>query len=420
MRQILMLRALGDYGSLLMFPSHLHVERSVFDPVLGRTQSWLDALTIDYLAIGGLALLTILLWGMLRKGPGQPARLLGGAWFLLTYLPISNLFDLNATVAEHWLYLPSVGACIFLGGFAFELPRLHQKFAVGLFCVGVAGLSARSTIRSGDWVDPETFFRRTFAAGGSSSRIGVNLGVIYAERGEHAKAEAILRKVLQVLPDYQLARNNLGLALSNQGKIQEAETMFAAADNSPPPKKAGYPETWDAARNLARLRHQEKDDVAALSILERAERSYPDSWELVSLQMQIIREREGPVRAVPLVECFLRDHWWHARAAIALGSLLLETEALPQAEEAFRHASRLDVHDAQALNLVALVNVRQNNLEEACKTQRRAIARQPDQPRQYVILAQILSKMGAVEEERKMLAFANHLESTARAQVTQD
>jgi hypothetical protein len=31
----------------------------------------------------------------------------------LTYLPTSNLFGLNATVAEHWLYLPSVGFLIF-------------------------------------------------------------------------------------------------------------------------------------------------------------------------------------------------------------------------------------------------------------------------------------------------------------------
>ena len=202
-----------------------------------------------------------LLFGVFRKGAGQQARLFGASWFLLTYLPISNLFDLNATVAEHWLYLPSVGFCIFLGGILFDLPTCYLRSTVVFACVAVAGLSARSAIRSSDWVDPETFFQRTFTAGGSSSRIGVNLAVIYAGRGEHAKAEAILRKVLQICPDYPLARNNLGIALSFQGKTKEAEAMFETASNSAAPEKGGYPRSWDAALNLAYLRHKEKDDV---------------------------------------------------------------------------------------------------------------------------------------------------------------
>ena len=344
----------------------------------------------------------------------------GASWFLLTYLPTSNLFDLNATVAEHWLYLPSVGFCIFLAGVLFDLPARYLRSTVAFACLAVAGLSARSAIRSSDWVDPETFFRRTFAAGGSSSRIGVNLGVIYAMRGEHAKAEAILRKVLQIFPDYPLARNNLAIALSQQGKTKEAEAMFETANNSATTGKGGYPRTWDAARNLARLRHKEKDDVAAFSILEKARRDYPGNWELVSLQAQIIRETEGPARALPVVESFVREHWWHAGASMTLGGLFLETGDLLQAEEAFRHASILDVHDAAALNLMALLSVRQNKLEEACKTQRRAVARQPDQPRQYLLLSDILSKMGRTEEARETLAEVSRLKSIALPAVVRE
>ena len=206
-RGILMLRALGDYARLMVFPSHLHVERTVLQPAAGPgPASWRNTVASEYLSVGGVFLLGILVFGMFRKGVGQRTRLFGASWFLLTFLPISNLFDLNATVAEHWLYLPSVGICIFLAGVLFDLPRRYLRFTMAGACVAVAGLSVRSAIRSSDWVDPETFFRRTFAAGGSSSRIGVNLGVIYALRGEHAKAEAILRKVLQAFPDYPLAQ----------------------------------------------------------------------------------------------------------------------------------------------------------------------------------------------------------------------
>ncbi len=67
--------------------------------------------------------------GAFWKGAGRNARIFGASWFLLTYLPISNLFQLNASVAEHWLYLPSVGFMIFLAGVAFELPARFRRSA---------------------------------------------------------------------------------------------------------------------------------------------------------------------------------------------------------------------------------------------------------------------------------------------------
>jgi len=133
------------------------------------------------------------------------------------------------------------------------------------------------------------------------------------------------------------------------------------------------------------------------------------------LQAQMIRETKGAARALPVVENFVREHWWHAGASITLGGLFLETGNLLQAEEAFRHASILDVHDAAALNLMALLSVHQNKLEEACKTQRRAVARQPDQPRQYLLLSDILSKMGRGEEARAALAQVEQLQAIVKA-----
>jgi Flp pilus assembly protein TadD len=414
-RGVLMLRALGDYGRLLVLPAQLHVERTVLEPASARNQSsWQSAIARQGLSAGGVLMLGVLLFGAYRKGVGQRVRCFGASWFLVTYLPISNLFNLNATVAEHWLYLPSVGFLIFIAGVLFDLPARYLRPTIAFACIAVVGLSARSAVRSSDWVDPETFFRRTFAAGGSNSRIGVNLAVIYAAHGEHAKAETILRKVLQVSPNYSLARNNLAIALSRQGKVKEAEAMLETASN-PVAEKSGYPRTPDAAKNLARLRHKEKDDAAAFAILDQALRDHPGNWELVRLQAEMIREIEGPARALPVVENFVREHWWHARASIALGGLLLEMDNLPRATAAFRQASRLDVYDTEALNLVALVCVQQNQLEDASKTQRVAISRQPNEPRQYLILADILGKMGRVEEAKTALAQVTRLQAAARA-----
>src|SRR5436305_10855260 len=123
-RGTLMLRALGDYGRLMVFPGNLHMERTIFDPdnYLSR-ESWRKTAASEYLSILGLVVLAAFIYGCVRRGIGQRARMMGTVWFFAAYLPVPNIVQLNATVAEHWLYLPSVGFLLFFGGCALDLPR---------------------------------------------------------------------------------------------------------------------------------------------------------------------------------------------------------------------------------------------------------------------------------------------------------
>jgi tetratricopeptide (TPR) repeat protein len=417
-RATLMARALGDYGRLMVWPSNLHMERTVFDPdTLQTGASWRQAVAVEYLSIAGLVVAGGLVLAAARKGPARGIRIFGAAWFLLTYLPTSNLFELNATVAEHWLYLPSVGFLIFGAGCLLELSNRSRRVAVAFACLACAGLSARSFVRSTDWVTAETFYQRTLAAGGKSLRVAINLGQVYSSEGEYAKAEAVFRRVLQISPDYTIARSNLGEVLFRQGKTKEAEAVFAAASKSAEASRKEYPRTWVAALNLAHLRHNEHDDQAALAILAKARSDYPGIWELVSFEAELLRQGHGADSALPLIRDFAGRHWWHSGAFMALGRLWAELNDADQAEVALRHASWLDVHDAESLNLVAAMNVRQNRLDAACKTQRRAVARQPDQPRQYLLLSDILEKMGRHDEAQAALAQVQLLQALAKSQT---
>ena len=416
-RAALMARALGDYGRLLIFPTNLHMERTVFDPIVYRSNAdWRNQIGVEYLSILGLSVLAALVFGSARRGRGQLMRIFGASWFLAGYLPVSNIVPLNATVAEHWLYLPSVGFLIFLTGCAIELPSRHRKLAVALALLAVAGLSVRSHMRSADWVTAETFYRRTLAAGGTSARNGVNLGLIYANRGDFAEAEKIFRKVLEIAPDYPIAQNNLASALHGQGKTKEAEVLFALVGKSSMQTRKEYPRTWIGALNLAGMRHDAHDDGSALAILEGARKDYPDVWELISSESEILRKTQGPDAAQRLVEDFARDNWWHYGAALALGRLYAQKGDLDLADAALRHASWLDVHDTKALRLIVLMRLRQNRLDEAFRTQRRAVARQPDEPRQYILLSDILEKMGRGAEAHAALAKASQLRALVAAQ----
>jgi tetratricopeptide (TPR) repeat protein len=416
-RAVLMLRALGDYGRLMIFPSNLHMERTVVN--VDATQSngeWRRTIDSEYLTVTGLLVLAGLVAGVTRKGPGQGLRIFGAAWFILTYLPISNLVDLNATVAEHWLYLPSVGFILFVAGCLVALPRRVLKFAPVMACLMVVGLSARSYVRSGDWLNSEIFYTRTLAAGGGSVRVILNLGIVYAGKGEYHHAEMLLRRTLKLCPSYLIARNNLADVLQRQGKTEEADRTFREASAEAPEARKEYPRTWVAALNVAKMHVKSDDTAGALEVLAKARHDYPGVWALISLESELLRKTRGPDAALGAVEEFAQKNWWHIEAAIALGKIYAEKNDLARADAAFKHASRLDVHDVTALNQSALLRVTQKRFAEAYAIQQCAIARQPDEPRQYLILSDILEKMGRVDEARAALAQVQHLQSLAKTQ----
>ncbi len=415
-RAVLMLRALGDYGRLMVFPTDLHMERTVVD---GRNydshRSWQQSVATEYLSILGLVVAGLLTAGCLRKGPGQTARIFGTCWFVVGFLPVSNLFDLNATVAEHWLYLPSVGLLIFAAGLALECPlRFRRLLAVGSG-LAVLGLSLQSASRSSDWTTPEHFYQRTIAAGGTSMRVNLNLGQLHAQRGEYARAETCFREILAVYPNYPVAQTNLANALYHEGKKKEAEALFAGSAKSAPQSRKDFPRTWIAALNLAGMQEQEHDLTGALTILEKARADYPSTWEIVSFEAEVLRKNRGPAAALPLVEDFHRANWWNYPAALALGQLRAQNGEVAPAAAALREASWLDVHEVEALNLLAELRVHQNRLGEAVAEQRRAVARQPNLPREYLYLSRILEKMGRTAEAKDAIANITRLQLAAQS-----
>jgi len=419
-RAILMARALGDYGRLMVWPSNLYMERSVVpNPIHYQNhQTWRGTIGTEYLSILGLAVLAMLLFGSIKKDRWQVMRIFGAVWFIAAYLPISNIIQLNATAAEHWLYLPSVGLLIFGAGFLFQLPVRFRRLVITFAALAVLALGSRSFIRSSDWVNAETFYKRTFEAGSRSARVAVNLGQVYSARGAYAEAEQIFRSVLEQNPDYPVAQNNLASVLARQGKNKESEALFAVIEKNSKRTRQEYPRTWIGALNLAGVRHNAHNDDSALAILEKAQNDYPEVWELTGLKSEIVRERQGPKAALYLVEDFARANWWHHGAQVALGRLYVQSGDAERADAALRLASGLDVHDTEALRLMVEMRVRANKLNDAFRIQQRVVARQPDQPSQYVLLSDILEKMGRNVEARAELAKASYLKSLVQNQTS--
>jgi Flp pilus assembly protein TadD len=165
------------------------------------------------------------------------------------------------------------------------------------------------------------------------------------------------------------------------------------------------------------MRHNAHDYTSAIAILDRAQIYFPEVWELISMKSEILRETKGPDAALHLVEDFVRRNWWHHGAALALGRLYAQRDDVDLADAALQRASWLDVHDTDALKLIVQMRLRQNRLNEACQIQRRAVARQPDEPRQYILLSDILERMGRNNEAHAALAQASRLRDLVQKPV---
>jgi Flp pilus assembly protein TadD len=408
-----MIRALADYGKLMVWPANLHVERTVdYAPTAGTGSTGM--ITTHWLTLVGLVICGLLLYGATRRGPARPIRGLGAAWFIAAYLPISNLVPLNATIAEHWLYLPSGGLLIFAFGCCSELPRKITLRVSACVCAAVLCLGVRSFVRSSDWQSPESFYRHALASGGAKARMALNLGQVYADQGNYNKAEPLLRKVVAMHPEYAMAQNALGHLLLSEGKSEEAEHVFAVANNLATSTRSAEPRSWIAALNVAYMRSAQDDVAGAIGILQKANGEYPGTWPLVAFEAELQSKKSCAAAAIPAVEAFVRDHWWHFGANLALAKLYFENGDNTRAADTCRRCSRLDVHDAESLNLLALISLQGGELDAALAEQSRAVRRRPKELRQYVLLSDLLNRMGRVAEAERATSEARRLAALAQ------
>src|SRR5204863_5360344 len=105
-RPIVAARAVAEYAGLVLLPINLHMDREVETQPEGEAEAradnaaWRELQTVLGLLLAGGA--AFWMWRS-RKQPVFGCLLLA----ILAYLPVSGIFPLNATVAEHWIYVPT-------------------------------------------------------------------------------------------------------------------------------------------------------------------------------------------------------------------------------------------------------------------------------------------------------------------------
>jgi len=254
--------AVANYTRILFLPFNLHAEygNGLFN-------------LADPKAIAGIIILSALLICVFRVRKTARIVFFSLSWLLITILPQSNIYPLNAYMAEHWLYLPSVGFFLLL---ADALNYLYKQARFRMFAViVVTGLSVfysyLTIAQNNYWKDPVSFYEKTLKYTPDSPKVLTNLAVVYNNSGKKKEAVELYKKLLEKNPNDSQLYNNLGVISREMGKNEEAVSLFKKAAELDPNNPSAY-------LNLGSLYGEMNNNEEAISLLKKAIELNPNSY----------------------------------------------------------------------------------------------------------------------------------------------
>ena len=272
LRLLTFLRSIGIYMRVLVLPVDLHMERT-----LTIAKSVVEAPSL--IAIGALLLVAGAVWYAYKR-----SRIAAFAvvWFFVYMLPFSNIIPLNTFIAEHWIYMASIGPFLLVAmGIVWLFNNItSSKIKITLICtVGVIlGMYATITvIRNSEWSDEVEFYENTLKYHPNNTRVYLNLGNAYYERGDIPGAIIEYQKALALDKNYAVAYGNIGTATLRLGNLEVAEKYLTKAIMLKPYYPIAY-------YNLGLVRFERKSYSQALRAFKTATEQMPQfhqAWEMV-------------------------------------------------------------------------------------------------------------------------------------------
>jgi tetratricopeptide (TPR) repeat protein len=228
------------------------------------------------LAAVAVVLCLWLLRGRIGKGPLVAVLFFAGT--LVPALGFFNVFPMQYSfVADHFQYLASIGLIVLAVAWSTELCRRFGAWSQGLGSavgVGVLLVFAILVWQQGKiYKDLKTLWLDTISKNPDAWMAQNNLGIILSNEGKLDEAIIHYSKAIQVKPDAAKTHINLAHTLTQQGKLQEAVVHYAKALRI-------KPDTWQAHINLGSVLYELGDADKAMYHYIKVLEIKPESAEV--------------------------------------------------------------------------------------------------------------------------------------------
>jgi Flp pilus assembly protein TadD len=327
-RLLTMTKAVWQYAGLVLVPWNLHMERSV--P---------PASPLDPAVLGATAALALAAAALVRWRRSIWPLAFGCAWFALALVPVANLVPLSTFMAEHWLYVPSMGLFAAAGwGLARLGARVGRPAALAVLVVLLLGYGARTVARNVDWRDERSIYEATLRLAPESARVHTNLGRVLWLSGDKERARQEFARAIELRPNHWQtadAHNHLGLIYQQEGRQQEAFAEFRRAIELYPRSSSPYVNLAVTLQALGRNDDARRALEQALVLDPRNADAHNNLGNIYFNAGDLARAREHYLRAISL-------NPENPEAHNNLGSVYFNQGRPDLAEQAFRTSLQLN------------------------------------------------------------------------------
>ncbi len=312
--------------------------------------------------------------------------------FILALFPALGFFDVYpfrySFVADHFQYL---GSAVMIAALVALLARLlpgRPPIVRRTGALALLAILATLTFRQAEiYRDPETLWNDTIARNPSSWMAHVNLGRLFAQRGELGKAARENRRAIELAPDEPEAHYNLATFFAQRGDFDQAAEQYEKAI-------ALRPHYFLAQKNLGVALVRLGKLSEALPHLARAvQMRSDDALARQNYAAALLADRQYDA-AVEQLDILVKQRPRDARARLHLADALSSAGQVDKAIAVYQSALQLDPNLYEALVNLGRVLIRTGNLSRAEPYLRQAARLRPNQALPWLLMGQALEKAG--------------------------
>ena len=183
--------------------------------------------------IGAFIFLGLTTFLIIRSVKRYPYLTIGWLWYLGTLVPVIGLVQVGVqAMADRYTYIPIIGVSIMV---AWGVPELLKKWrhrnavlaAMALIILSIFSFVTWKQVEY--WRDSIALFTRTVATTTNNPIMQNNLGNALEDKGRLDEAISHYTEALRIDPGLADSYNNIGLAVTKQGRPDEAIPNFLKA-----------------------------------------------------------------------------------------------------------------------------------------------------------------------------------------------
>lgn len=299
-----------------------------------------------------LALLTIVgaaLYGMIKKK--HTFFTFGLAWFLISIAPRATIIPSPELACDYKTYLSSVGilfilAVVFVAVVRFVINHFMQiqpiladkRVQLAVFSLLMVPIAFAAHSRNKVWETCVAFWEDNAAKAPGKARVHNNLGVAYSEAGKIDEALVAYKRAIELDPVYSDPLSNIAVAYSMKGEIDKAIESLEAAIHICP----NYPEAYN---NLGSLLLQKKEYAEAERYLGAAIQLRPYYGKAFYNLARMSEEQGQPERAWEYLKCAVQGDLDTPEVFYKFGQMSLKVQKYAEAVQAFELVAQSGLND---------------------------------------------------------------------------